>query len=79
MTLTDDVLLQAIREACGPQSAYVYDQIRRMHAEHVKAGGKGHTPRPALILERLKRLERRGKVSSTKGTGLYGYSWYVIQ
>lgn len=76
--LTDAQVLVALDKAISPKSAYVAAEVDQMHLAHIRAGGKGFSPRRSLILSRLRSLERDGKIECRGGPdGYYGYTWRI--
>jgi len=76
--LTKEMVLLAVDRAISPDSNYINDQVQRMHAAHVRSGGKGFPPRTDLVLARLNALVADGKLTKSKFTnGYYGYSWSI--
>lgn len=70
--LTESQVMEAVRDAVMPYSAYINDVILSRHAR----AGVGHPPRSSLTLRRLRALERKGLVKCMAGPdGLYGYLW----
>ncbi|RWO18178.1 MAG: hypothetical protein EOS08_25480 [Mesorhizobium sp.] len=71
-------VLSAVAAAASPRSAYIGDEVQKMHAKAVKAGGKGHTPTTVLILRRLRSLEKFGFLECVGGPdGYYGFEWRI--
>jgi len=76
--LTKDRVLLAVSKACSPDSAYINDEVHRMHRDDVKAGGKGQPPRTSLVLSRLNALVADGMLQrSLLPNGYYGYRWTI--
>lgn len=74
--LTKDMVLLAVANACSPDSAYINDEVSKMHRAHVRSGGKGFPPRTSLVLARLNSLAADGLLTKSRFTnGYYGYHW----
>lgn len=77
-TLTKGMVLQAVAKAISPDSTYINEQVQRMHADHISAGGKGFSPRTDLVLARLNALASDGLlIKSRFPNGYYGYRWTI--
>lgn len=76
--LTKEMVLLAVKKAVSPDSAYVNDEVQKMHRDHVYAGGKGFPPRTSLVLARLNALAADGMLEKSRFTnGYYGYRWTI--
>lgn len=76
--LTKEDVLLAVRSACSPDSAYINDEVQKMHRAHVASGGTGHAPRVSLVLSRLNALAADGLLEKSQFTnGYYGYRWTI--
>lgn len=74
--LSKDMVLLAVSKAISPDSAYINDEVSKMHRAHVGAGGTGHAPRVGLVLARLKALAADGLLEKSGfPNGYYGYRW----
>lgn len=75
---TDLEVLACVASACAPYSAYINDEVAKLHRARVASGGTGYTPSSALVLRRLRTLTSRGFVRSDHTPiGLYGYRWEI--
>lgn len=80
MKLTKAQVLKAVSTAVLPRSGYINDEIHKAHQAHVAAGGIGHPPTTALVLRRLRALERDGLISCVGGPdGFYGFEWTITE
>ncbi len=76
--LPKTVVLNAVRTAVSPWSAYVNDEVQRWHAKNVRNGGTGHPPTSQLILRRLRSLVADGCLTqSPLRRGYYGFRWTI--
>jgi hypothetical protein len=76
--LTEQEVLIALDKACSPASAYVIDELNQAHHARIKAGGTGFPPHRGVVLNRLRSLERSGKIECRGGPdGYYGYKWRI--
>lgn len=76
--LTKDMVLAAVAKAVSPDSAYINDEVQKMHRSHVASGGKGFPPRTSLVLSRLNSLTVDGLLEKSRFTnGYYGYRWSI--
>jgi hypothetical protein len=74
--LPKTVVLNAVRSACSPWSAYINDEVQRWHAKN----GTGHTPTSQLILRRLRSLVADGHLTqSPLRRGYYGFRWTITE
>lgn len=75
-SLGPDDALRAVRSACAPYSAYIADELRRLHARRVADGRTGYPPTASRVLRWLRSLEREKLVeASSVPDGYYGYKW----
>ena len=78
MDLSKEDVLIAAKKAISCKSAYIGDEVNRIHAARVRAGGSGHAPQSGLVLRRLRQLCRDGMMECTGGPdGFYGFSWSI--
>lgn len=78
MQMTQDDVLVAAKKAISCRSAYIIDELNRMHSARIRAGGTGHPPKSDVVLRRLRQLERSGLAECVGGPdGFYGYSWTI--
>lgn len=78
--ITCDEALLAVSKAVSPDSIYILDEVRKMHAKAVAAGAIGHAPTRALVLRRLKTLASNGLLTQSATTnGYYGYRWDITE
>lgn len=76
--LTKAMALKAVTTACAPYSAYIHDEVRKMHRVHVRDGGTGFCPKTGLLLARLNSLAADGMlIRSGFPDGYYGYHWTI--
>lgn len=76
--LTKEMALLAVSQAISPDSAYINDQVAKMHRAHIAAGGKGFNPRTDLVLSRLNALAKDGMLTKSMfPNGYYGYRWTI--
>ncbi len=76
--LTPEMVLLAVSKAVSPDSAYINDEVQKMHHDFVRRGGKGFPPRADLVLARLNALAAKGFLEkSTFTNGYYGYRWRI--
>lgn len=74
--LTKEMVLIATKNACSPDSAYINDEVQKLHRSHIKSGGSGFAPRTDLVLARLNALAADGLLTKSRLTnGYYGYRW----
>ncbi|MGB6087750.1 hypothetical protein [Parvibaculum sp.] len=78
MKLTKAQVLRCVDSAVSPDSAYINDEVQKMHRANIASGGIGHTPRVGLVLARLNSLAADGLLEKSAFTnGYYGYRWTI--
>lgn len=78
--LTKEMVLLAAKRAVSPDSAYINDEVQKMHRDHVYGGGKSFPPRTSLVLARLNALAADGVLEKSRFTnGYYGYRWTITE
>lgn len=79
--LTEEDVLLAVKQAAAPRSGYIGDVIQRRHAFAARGGAiAGHPPTRAIILRRLRSLEKSGLLKCIGGPdGMYGFEWSITK
>lgn len=76
--LSKEMVLAAVSSAISPDSAYINDEVNKLHRAHIASGGKGQAPRGSLVLARLNALAVDGLLAkSAFPNGYYGYRWDI--